>query len=348
MTTWRSLLFLILLRLRHWSTSVRKLLVLWVHFRRRLALMFSGNTQREDDERRRGLKGRVTRNDLVSKGLPGSPSVIQREEARRGTKAAGGRGLDVVTVCESRRPLSALDLHHLDPPSHGQFLQPGDIPTRPSSMVLPGQSSVHSTQDMLHPYLYAHSNGSKVSHLSTDVNSTSDLAHHRGRRRGVAHPRPEGRATSRAAARGISRVASRAPSRATSCSRQSRAPSRSLAPSMVDLPLPAADEHPRPHSSAPAPPPPSHIYPPHLLRSHSPAPAPVPQSPARQTIGSRQSIGLPHGDVVEPGTGSVPSISLPRETIYPVMAIPRYDQYVTISPEGGGWLLSPVTTHFTM
>ncbi|PIL23459.1 hypothetical protein GSI_14770 [Ganoderma sinense ZZ0214-1] len=30
------------------------------------------------------------------------------------------------------------------------------------------------------------------------------------------------------------------------------------------------------------------------------------------------------------------------------MAIPRYDQYATISPEGGDWLLAPVTTHFTI
>ncbi len=342
-TTSRSLLFLVLLRLvRHWRASARHLFLLYRHLRLRLSSILGGSTQSKDTfESRTELGEGDTGKVSVSKSPPRSPPAVRREETWEDHEQTDGTN-EVATICESRRPLSALDLHHLDQPGHGQFLQPGDIPPRPSSMIIPGQSPVHRTQDMLHPYSYAHSNESKASHISTDVNSTSEVAHHRGRRLGVAHLRPEGRATSRAAARGISRVASRAPSRATSCSRQSRAPSPSPAPSIVDLPHPAAADHPQPPSSAPTP----NFSPPHVRRPHSPARPP--HSPARQTIGSQHSIGLPHGDVGEPGTGSVPSISLPRETIYPVMAIPRYDQYATISPEGGDWLLAPVTTHFTM
>ncbi|EJF57927.1 hypothetical protein DICSQDRAFT_157070 [Dichomitus squalens LYAD-421 SS1] len=196
-------------------------------------------------------------------------------------------------------------------------------------MVLPGQSSVHSSHDMLHPYSYTHSNGSKASNVSTDVHSTNDVAHVRGRHLGVAHPRPEGRPTSRAAARGISRVASRAPSRATSHSRTSRAPSRTPGPSVVDLSIMP------PRSPGPA---------------HPQLPS-SPSSPDRQTIGSRQSVVLA-GDIAEPTPDSLPSIaiSLPveRETIYPTMTIPRYDNYATVSPDPGDWTLAPVATHLTI
>ena len=196
-------------------------------------------------------------------------------------------------------------------------------------MIIPGQSSVHGSHDMLQPYSYTHSNGSKASNASADFHSTNDLMHGRGRHLGVAHPRPEGRPTSRAAARGISRVASKAPSRATSHSRTSRAPSRTPAPSIIDLP---------------------HM-PPHSPGLSLPRPPSVPASPGRQTVSSRPSIALA-GDIAELDPDSLPSIaiSLPvvRETIYPTMTIPRYDNYATISPDPGDWILAPVTTHFTM
>ena len=315
----RSLLVLLWLRLRQWRARgvLKHILLVWLRLKRfLLSAPVVGCCTPKDG------KKLVTRTPKAR--CSGEKEAVTQE------KASGEpvwQGHESGTVCESRRPSSALELY-LDHP-HAHFLQPGDIPTRPASMGIPGQSSsVHSSHDMLHPYSYTHSNGSKASNTSTDMLSTNDPSHVRGGHLGVAHPRPEGRPTSRAAARGISRVASRAPSRATSHSRASRGLSRSPAPSAIDLPIGVP-----PHSPGPP-------------RPHTPS---APPSPARHTIGSRRSVVLA-GDIAELSPDSLPSISLPvaRETIYPTMTIPRYDNYATISPDPGDWTLAPVTTHFPM
>ncbi|KAI0738982.1 hypothetical protein C8Q80DRAFT_1222247 [Daedaleopsis nitida] len=178
-------------------------------------------------------------------------------------------------------------------------------------MVNPGQSPAYSTSEMLHPYSYTHSNGSKAS-ISVSVQSAEP---HRGRHFEVAHPRPDAGPSSRAAARGIARVASRAPSRNTSRSR-SRAHSHTPHRSAVDLPN-------APH---------------------------LPTTPTIGTPGSRQSGALPNGSIVLSAPESIPSVMLSytdyEEAIYPVLAIPRYDKFPTISPDPGEWSLMPITTHF--
>ncbi|RDX39810.1 hypothetical protein OH76DRAFT_1413341, partial [Lentinus brumalis] len=177
-------------------------------------------------------------------------------------------------------------------------------------MLLPGQSPVHSTSDMLHPYSYTHSNGSKASNISISVQSTSEPGPSRGRHLLMAHGRPEGGPTPRAAARGISRIASRPPSRTTSRSR-SRAQSQTPRGSVADLPCPV---------TAPS-------------------------------TDSHRSVALPNGDVAQRTPETIPSISLhhaPREDIWPILEIPRYDNYTTVSPRRTEWKLPAVTTDFPL
>ncbi|RPD75534.1 hypothetical protein L226DRAFT_545397 [Lentinus tigrinus ALCF2SS1-7] len=178
-------------------------------------------------------------------------------------------------------------------------------------MLLPGQSPLHSTSDMLHPYSYTHSNGSKasISNISISIQSTTDPGTSRGRH---LHGRPEAGPTPRAAARGISRIASRPPSRPTSRSR-SRAHSQTPLRSVIDLPLP---------NSVTAP-----------------------------STDSRRSVALPVGDVAQHTPETIPPISLPhgaREDIWPILVIPRYDSYATVSPRRTEWQLPAVTTEFPL
>ena len=230
---------------------------------------------------------------------------------------------EVITICESRRPLSALDLHLNTPPNH--FLQPGDVPQRPASMIGPGQSPVQSSE-RLHPY-YTHSNGSQSSSISIGIQSSSDLGRgRRGRHVEVAHPRPDALPTSRAAARGITRVATRAPSRATSCSRNSRAMSRTPIGSIVDLP---ATPHIAPPSSLPA------VIPESTTHGTQPTLA-VPDAVERSAVPTPDSLRLTTASLVE------------QENVYPITDIPRYDSFDTISPDRGHWKLDAVTTHFPM
>ncbi|KAI0720666.1 hypothetical protein C8T65DRAFT_735621 [Cerioporus squamosus] len=165
---------------------------------------------------------------------------------------------------------------------------------------------------MLHPFSYTHSNASKTSNISISVQSTGEPGPSRGRHLGVAHGRPEAGPTPRAAARGISRISSRPPSRPTSRSR-SRAHSQTPLRSVVDLPLPA------------------------------PVTAP--------STGSYRSVALPNVEVAQHTPDTVPTISLahaPREDIWPILEIPRYDSYTTVSPRRTEWKLPPVTTDFAL
>ena len=221
----------------------------------------------------------------------------------------------VITICESRRPLSALDLQ-LDH-RHSQFLQPSDVgpPTRPSSVVL-SSASPAQTSERLHPYSYAHSEGSKASNVSFSLQSTTDVRP-RGRHFEVAPRRPDALPTSRAAARGITRVASRAPSRASRS--RSRAPSRTPLCSPSDLP------------GSP-------------LRPHAPI------HPPAQTNGSQHTLAIPDAEreLARHSSEGVPPHTLVRQPIYPIMTVPRYDSYATISPDPADWILLPVTTHFPL
>lgn len=302
-------LLLLLATFKHWNGPLKRLRLLWRFLSR---LLWARCMGRED-------KGSDRFSEKSSRGTswtfalrpPFTTETIEADSAWRPHQDTATAPSEVVAVCESRRPLSALELQ-LDS-SHNQFLQPGDVPTRPVSMVSPSlsPSPVQTSGGRLHPYsAYTHSNGSGASNVSISVQSTSDIVR-RGRHFEVAHPRPDALPTSRAAARGITRVASRAPSRASrSCS---RAPSRTPLRSAIDLPL-SADV---------------------------PITAP--------TNGSQHTLAVPDtSEAARPTPSSARSISLIREEIYPIMAIPRYDGYDTISPERGHWKLHPVTTEFPL
>ncbi|KAI0676470.1 hypothetical protein C8Q78DRAFT_1065287 [Trametes maxima] len=195
-----------------------------------------------------------------------------------------------------------------------------------AQLTVPGHSSSGHSHGTLHPYTFAHSSASK-SDISIDVRSTTTGGHsHRRARLGLAH-RPEARGTSRAAARGISRVASRAPShapsRATSRSR-SRAPSP--APSRTTL-----------RTSLP---------PPSPLRSHIDLPNPTVTAPSTS---QNTTLAVPLADAILPPSRSLVSPSLlNEESIWPVLDIPRYDDYPTVTPERPTWNLSPVTLSFSV
>lgn len=345
----RSLLVL-LASLRHWKGPLKRLLLLWRYLKQLSWSRLVGEDGGKKGERpiagcgdsteeASDLKGSRTSTppkfeyahdsstssiqNIRSTNAPGAgvesklrkPNVPGKELEDMPNRVRGGDSQDighveVTTICASRRPLSALELH-LDHP-HGQFLQPGDTPARPVSMVLPGQSPVHGPSDMLHPYSYTHSNGSKASNISISVVSTDEPGPSRGRHLGVARGRPEAGHTPRAAARGISRIASRPPSRPTSRSR-SRAHSQTPLRSLIDLPLPG------------------------------PGTAP--------STGTRPSVALPSGEVAEHTPETIPPISLPHvshEDIWPILVIPRYDKYVTVSPRRTEWRLPAVTTDYKL
>ncbi|KAI0356096.1 hypothetical protein OH77DRAFT_1401749 [Trametes cingulata] len=189
-----------------------------------------------------------------------------------------------------------------------------------AQLGVPGQSSSPATPDrsraFLHPFSYAHSNASKTSGISIGVLSTSTgRAHHAHTHADAAHHRPEARPTARAAARGISRVASRAPSRVPS-----RATSRS-------------------RSRAPSP---------STLRSH----VHLPHTHVVTPTASQNTLAIPNPDTASVSPASLPPISLSHEDIqreekiWPILTIPRYDDYPTITPDRAGWLLQPVTLKF--
>ncbi|KAI8976716.1 hypothetical protein BD414DRAFT_517194 [Trametes punicea] len=178
---------------------------------------------------------------------------------------------------------------------------------------VPSQFPGPSSSDRLHPF-YAHSNVSKASNFSASMRSTYT---HRGTHLDVARHRPEARPSSRAAARGISRVASRAPSRT------SRATSRS-------------------RSRAPSP---SPVWSPNELPTATISP------PAEsQPVGSPNSntLAVPNPDTAPMTPETLPPIALLKEDrIWPVLTIPRYDDYPTITPERADWDLKPVTLSFS-
>ena len=77
----------------------------------------------------------------------------------------------------------------------------------------------------------------------------------------------------------------------------------------------------------------------------------VPNVPTTPTTGSPQTIALPDGSVVQPTPETGASIHLPataRESVYPVLTIPRYDDYPTVPPKEVEWSLMPVTTQFEL
>ncbi|KAH9941634.1 uncharacterized protein BXZ73DRAFT_41460 [Epithele typhae] len=236
-------LALILAACKHWSSPLKRLLQLWRYLKQllrvwnfvaRLRRPRGGGGSCGGENQVAGIE------DIPVQGASSySPHRPVFDSSLVGTRCTEVVRLgfsvprpEAVTICESRRPLSALDLH-LDVPGHAHFLQPGDLPSRPQSLVLPGRPPA-ARSELLRPY--SHSTGSG-SNISVSIRSTGSPAR-RGRHFEVAHPRPDAIPNSRAAARGITRVASRAPSRATSASRRSRAASRTPARSVIELPIP--------------------------------------------------------------------------------------------------------------
>ncbi|KAI0642660.1 hypothetical protein C8Q79DRAFT_1013332 [Trametes meyenii] len=188
-----------------------------------------------------------------------------------------------------------------------------------------GQSSSGYSHGTLHPYTYGHSNASK-SDISIDVRSTTTSGRsRRGARLDVAH-RPEASGTSRVAARGISRVASRAPSHAAS---RATSRSRSRAPS----PVPSRT----------------------TLRTNPPSPNPFPThidlpngTITVPTTSQNTTLAIPLADAILPSPRSLALPPLLNEAvIWPVLAIPRYDDYPTVSPDRPSWNLPPVTLSFS-
>ncbi|OSD01482.1 hypothetical protein PYCCODRAFT_1445733 [Trametes coccinea BRFM310] len=183
-----------------------------------------------------------------------------------------------------------------------------------AQLSVPGQSPASGpSTERLHPYLYAQSNMSKTS-VSVSVRSTYT---HRGTHLDVTGHRPEARPSSRAAARGISRVASRAPSRTSRATSRSRTRAPSPSPSWMQHDLPTAT-----------------------------ITLPSAGYPSEGTPNST-TLAIPNPDTVSVNPDSILSTSLLREDrIWPVLAIPRYDDYPIITPERADWELKPVTLRY--
>ncbi|KAH9899337.1 hypothetical protein C8Q73DRAFT_638403 [Cubamyces lactineus] len=189
-----------------------------------------------------------------------------------------------------------------------------------AQLSVPGQSpGLSSGSDRLQPFSYTHSNTSKTSNMSIGVCST--FTTHRGTHLDVARHRPEARSNERAAARGISRVASRAPSqhsRATSRSR-SRAPG-SPSPIVVPSELPTAT-----------------ISPPGDFERYT-------------CDSSHHTLAIPNGETAPVTPESLPQISislLQEDRLWPVLTIPRYDDYPTITVDRADWNLRPMTLSYS-